>query len=94
MIGPDGETSIPFAPRLQTDSAKGLRRAALAGMGIVMLPEIMVSEDIASGRLARLLLGYAPSVRPMNLLYLRDCRMSPKLRSFIDFVVNRFSAPF
>jgi DNA-binding transcriptional LysR family regulator len=94
MIGPDGEVSIPFAPRLQTDSAEGLRRAALTGMGIVMLPEIMVSEDIASGRLARLLLGYAPPIRPMNLLYLRDRRMSPKLRSFIDFVVNRFSAQF
>jgi DNA-binding transcriptional LysR family regulator len=91
ITGADGEISIPFAARLQTDSAEGLRRAALAGMGIVMLPEIMVSEDIKSGRLVRLLLGYAPPIRPMSLLYLRDRRMSPKLRSFADFVVHRFS---
>jgi DNA-binding transcriptional LysR family regulator len=92
MTGPDGEISIPFAARLQTDSAEGLRRAALAGMGIAVLPEIMVSEDIASGRLVRLLLGYVPPIRPMTLLYLRDRRMSPKLRSFVDFVVDRFGA--
>jgi DNA-binding transcriptional LysR family regulator len=92
MTGPDGEISIPFAARLQTNSAEGLRRAALAGMGIAVLPEIMVSEDIASGRLVRLLLGYVPPIRPMTLLYLRDRRMSPKLRSFVDFVVDRFGA--
>jgi DNA-binding transcriptional LysR family regulator len=91
MTGPDGEISIPFATRLQTDSAEGLRHAALAGMGIVMLPEIMVSKDIEAGRLVRLLLDYMPPIRPMSLLYLRDRRMSPKLRSFVDFVVDRFS---
>ena len=92
LTGPEGEISIPFATRLQTDSSEGLRRAALAGMGIVMLPETMVSEDIASGRLVRLLPGYVPPSRPMSLLYLRDRRMSPKLRSFVDFVIDRFSA--
>jgi DNA-binding transcriptional LysR family regulator len=47
---------------------EGLRRAALAGIGIVMLPEIMVSEDIACGRLVRLLLGYAPPTRNQRFL--------------------------
>ena len=92
MTGSDGEITVPFVTRLQTDSAEGLRRAALAGMGIVMLPDMMVSRDIESGRLVRLLLGYTPPIRPMSLLYLRDRRMSPKLRSFVDFVVDQFSA--
>jgi DNA-binding transcriptional LysR family regulator len=39
-----------------------------AGIGIVMLPEIMVSEDIACGRLVRLLLGYAPPTRNQRFL--------------------------
>ena len=90
MTGPDGEVIVPIAGRLQVDNAHGLRRAALAGMGIVMLPEIMLSEDIEAGRLVRLLPGYEPPTRPLNLLYLRDRRMSPKLRSFIDFTIERF----
>jgi DNA-binding transcriptional LysR family regulator len=60
-------------------------------MGIVMLPEIMLSEDIDAGLLVPLLPEYTPPIRPLNLIYLRDHRMSPKLRSFIDFVVERFS---
>jgi DNA-binding transcriptional LysR family regulator len=92
LTGPDGEISIPISGCMQVDSAPGLRRAALAGMGIVMLPDIMVAQDVEAGRLVRLLRAYAPPTRPLNLLYLRDRRMSPKLRSFIDFVVGRFAA--
>lgn len=91
MTGPEGEISVPITGRMQVDSAQGLRRAALAGMGIVMLPEIMLSEDIDAGHLVRLLPEYTPPVRPLNLIYLRDHRMSRKLRSFVDFVVERFS---
>jgi len=91
VTGPDGEISVPITGRIQIDSAQGLRRAALAGMGIVMLPEIMLSEDIDAGLLVPLLPEYTPPIRPLNLIYLRDHRMSPKLRSFIDFVVERFS---
>jgi DNA-binding transcriptional LysR family regulator len=92
LTGPDGAISVPLSSRLQSDNAEGLRRAALAGMGIVMLPQTMLSEDVAAGRLVRLLPDYAPPVRPMNLLYLRDRHMSSKLRSFIDFVIARFAA--
>jgi DNA-binding transcriptional LysR family regulator len=92
LTGPDGAISVPLNSRLQSDNAEGLRRAALAGMGIVMLPQTMLSEDVAAGRLVRLLPDYAPPVRPMNLLYLRDRHMSSKLRSFIDFVIARFAA--
>jgi DNA-binding transcriptional LysR family regulator len=92
MTGADGEISLPIVSRLRTDSSEGLRRAALAGMGIVMLPEIMLSNDIAAGRLVRLLPDYVPPIRPMNLLYLRDRHLSTKLRSFIEFVIERFAA--
>jgi len=88
--GPKGEVGVPISGRLQIDSAQGLRRAALAGMGIVMLPEMMLSEDLEAGRLVRLLPGCEAPARPLNLLYLRDRRMSPKLRSFVDFIVERF----
>jgi DNA-binding transcriptional LysR family regulator len=92
MTGPDGEISVPISGGMQVDSAPGLRRAALAGMGIVMLPDIMVAQDVEASHLVPLLRAYAPPMRPLNLLYLRDRRMSPKLRSFIDFVVERFGA--
>jgi DNA-binding transcriptional LysR family regulator len=49
----------------------------------------MVAKDIEAGRLMRLLPGYTPPIRPVSLLYLRDRRMSTKLRSFVEFIVER-----
>jgi DNA-binding transcriptional LysR family regulator len=90
LTGPDGEISVQIGGRIRVDSAQGLRRAALAGMGIVMLPEVLLSEDISAGRLVGLLPDYHPPTRPLNLLYLRSRRITPKLQSFIAFAIERF----
>ncbi|MDR3100249.1 MAG: LysR family transcriptional regulator [Paraburkholderia sp.] len=92
LTGPDGETSVAIGGRLRVDNADALRRAVLAGMGIALLPAILVETDLRAKRLIEVLPDYAARTRPLNLLYLRDRQMSPKLRSFVDFVVERFGA--
>lgn len=67
-----------------------LRAAALAGLGLIMQPAALVDEDIAAGRLLRILPNYEPTARPMSLLYPNDRQMPPKLRAFVDFIVERF----
>lgn len=90
LSGPTGSVSVPINGRLKINSADALRRAIMAGMGIAMLPSILVDADISANRLVEVLPTYAPPVRPIYLLYLRDRQMSPKLRSFVDFIVERF----
>lgn len=92
LTGADGPVSVSIDGRMQIDNAEGLRRAALANMGIAMLPAIMAADDIRAGRLVEVLADQAPPARPLNLLYLRDRLMTPKLRTFIDFVIERFGA--
>ncbi|MFG3756858.1 LysR substrate-binding domain-containing protein, partial [Klebsiella pneumoniae] len=55
LIGPGGEITIPIAGRLQVDNSQALRRGALAGMGITMLPEMVARDDLATHRLVRVL---------------------------------------
>jgi DNA-binding transcriptional LysR family regulator len=38
----------------------------------------------------RILPGYEPPSRPMHILFAPDRKPTPKLRSFIDFVVATF----
>jgi DNA-binding transcriptional LysR family regulator len=90
LSGPTGSVSVPINGRLKIDNADALRRAVLAGMGIAMLPAILIDADLSANRLVEVLPEYAPPIRPVSLLYLRDRQMSPKLRSFIDFIVERF----
>ena len=92
LSGPNGGVSVPVGGRLKIDNADARRRAVLAGMGIARLPAILVDADLKANRLIEVLPDHAPPVRSINLLYLRDRQMSPKLRSFIDFVVERFGS--
>jgi DNA-binding transcriptional LysR family regulator len=92
LHGPDGRVTVPVDGRLKIDSSEALRRAVLRGLGIAMLPAILVDDDLRAKRLIEVLPDYAAPERQLNLLYLRERKTSPKLRSFIDFVVERFGA--
>jgi DNA-binding transcriptional LysR family regulator len=88
--GPSGKQTISIKGSLQINSGAALRMAALKGLGIIMQPEALVADDIVAGRLVRVLPRYESTPRPMHMVYLPDRRLSPKLRSFIDFVIERF----
>jgi DNA-binding transcriptional LysR family regulator len=81
---------VPVSGRLQVNHGQALRVAALQGMGIVLQPAILLQADVQAGRLVQLFPKHALATRPMNILYLPDRYRSPKLRSFVDFVVERF----
>ncbi|MGB9988540.1 LysR family transcriptional regulator [Massilia sp. SM-13] len=85
----DGRAFPPA--RLRSNSTHALRMAALEGFGITMQAELILSRDIAEGRLVPILRDHVPAARPMHLLYSRDRQPTPKLTTFIDFVLTRFS---
>jgi len=87
----DGDLhSVPVRGRVSVNSGQALRSAALEGLGIILQPEGLLQDDIAAGRLVRVLPGYDPPSRPMHILFAPDRRPTPKLRSFIDAVVAAF----
>ncbi|NRR33346.1 LysR family transcriptional regulator [Oxalobacteraceae bacterium] len=87
----DGEYRIAVAGRLQVNHGEALRVAALHGLGIVLQPAILMEADVQAGRLVQLFPKHQLSKRPMHVVYLSDKYRSPKLRSFVDFLVERFS---
>lgn len=72
----------------KVNSAHALRSAALQGMGIAYIPEMMIDGDLASGALVELLAEYAAPVRPLNIVYPSTRLVTPKLRTFIDCVAG------
>ena len=84
--GPEGCIDVPIKSRLTINQGDPLLSGAVAGLGVVMLPLELVKDSLRSGTLVSLLPQYKVPVSPMNLLYAPDPRLTPKLRSFIDFV--------
>lgn len=88
FLGPDGELQVHVKSRLTINSAVGIHHAALAGAGIVLMRSEMLAEDIKAGRLRLLFPNYTIQSRPRHLVWLRNRKMTPKLRAFIDFMAK------
>lgn len=76
--------------RMRSNNGEALRLAAVAGLGLVMQADAVLADEIAAGRLLPILREYWPQPRPMHLIYPRDRQSTPKLASFVEFVVERF----
>lgn len=76
--------------RLQSNNADVLREAALAGQGVALLADWLVRDDVADGRLLRLLDQYAISPgsasSAIHVLYLPNQRGSRRVAAFVEFL--------
>ena len=88
--GPEGRVSVPVSGQLMVDHDEPLLSAALAGLGILLQPQEVVREALETGRLVQILTRYQVPSRPLHVLYAPDRRVTPKLRSFLDFAISAF----
>lgn len=91
--GPDGLVTVRVSGRLSSHSGESLLRAALAGLGLLLQPRALVADAIDRGARVNVLPGYPVPERPLHLLYAPDSRVTPKLRSLLDFSRNAFGRP-
>lgn len=82
--------AVQVHSRFQVNDGRILRSAALDGCGIVLQSDVVVRDDLASGRLIQVLPGYDTPCRPMHVLFSGSRPMAPKLRTFVDAVVDAF----
>ncbi len=73
---------------LRCNDGYALRMAAVAGAGLLLLPEVLLAEDLANGRLVRILQNYTPEPRPIHLLWRQDLRPLPKLTRFVEHLLK------
>ena len=88
FFGPEGEIQVDVKCRLTINSAFGILYAALAGAGIVLMRDELLAEHIAAGRLQVLLPNYKTQSRERHIVWLKNRKMTPKLRAFIDFIAE------
>ena len=93
LHGPDGaEASIKHLPKLITRDMVTLRDAAVAGVGIVQLPVMMVRDELARGTLTALMPGWAPRREIIHAVFPTRRGLLPSVRALIDFLAAQFAA--
>jgi len=81
----------PVEGRFSASNAEALRDAVLAGHGIGQLATFLVGDDIRAGRLVRLLDQHATEGEPVRAVYPSRQHLAPKVRQFIDLLVESWS---
>ena len=84
--GPKGHVSVKVAGTFFSNSALVLRKAALGGLGIAMVPRYSVAHDLAAGMLVPVVPRYDVAARPLIAVYPRAAVVPQKVQAFVDFM--------
>ena len=82
------EAVIRIKPRLHATNGDILRDIAIAGQGIIMQPDFIVADAIASGKLKAILDGWSIEGYHLYAVYLSRKFLSAKVRAFIDYLIT------
>ena len=90
LFGSKGVT-VRVSGGIQSNNGQFLSSFLNAGMGIALLPDFTVAEDIRAGRLKRILENYQIEPHDLYLVYPANRHQSPKLRAFMDMTAEHLA---
>jgi DNA-binding transcriptional LysR family regulator len=91
LYGPDGDAiNLNHSPRYVTTDMLALREAAVKGVGVVLLPSILVPEQLKNGSLIHVLPEWLPRREIIHLVYPSRRGMLPSVRALIDFLSDYY----
>lgn len=94
VTGPAEERiEVRLSCRVTTTSGLAIRGWVLAGAGIARLPDFVVAEDIAAGRLVRLLPDHEAGRPTLYAAYLPERFRPANLRRLLDFAQRHYQPP-
>jgi DNA-binding transcriptional LysR family regulator len=62
------------------------------GLGLIQVPRYHIEDELADGRLVEVLAEFCPPPMPVSVLYPASRQLSPRVRVFIDWVIERMPA--
>ncbi|MFS2202523.1 LysR family transcriptional regulator [Pseudomonas sp. Pseusp3] len=92
LIGPKGEEEIQVTGRFSGNTAQSQRKAAVAGLGIALLPPLMAKLEVDTGVLVPVLPQYQPNGYGLNVLYPSRRQLPPAVSAFIGLVIRKMNA--
>ncbi|WP_299817931.1 LysR family transcriptional regulator [uncultured Jannaschia sp.] len=91
LTAPSGETRhVRSAGWLTVNDGQSLLNAALGGLGIAFLPDFLYADALREGRLVPAIETLAPETLGIYAVYPPGRYTQPKVRAFIDFLVESF----
>jgi len=77
---------VTTTPRFKVNDYEVLHSAAIAGLGIALLPETLCGADMKTGRLLRVLNDWSAPSSGIHALYPSSRHVSPAVQAFVAFL--------
>ncbi|HEX5079113.1 MAG TPA: LysR family transcriptional regulator [Geminicoccaceae bacterium] len=90
FVGPGGAFSVRVDGPLLSNNGDLALIAALAGLGVAVLPCFLCGPYLTDGRLEPVLCDWMPPPTGIHAVYPHGRHLSVKVRAFVDFLVERF----
>jgi DNA-binding transcriptional LysR family regulator len=84
------ERTVSVSGNLRGNNGDILVNAAIEGLGVILHPTFLVYEALQQKRLVRILLDWEADELSVFAVYPHRKFLPPKVRSFIDFLAERF----
>lgn len=91
LVSGTKQTEVQLQPRLMANDYDLLRSVARDGFGLALLPEYQCLDDVAEGRLVRVLDGWSAREVPVYALYPSARHLSPKVIALLDLLHERLA---
>jgi DNA-binding transcriptional LysR family regulator len=85
---PKGVAVVRVNAALYSNSAIALRKAAIAGLGLALVPRYAVADDLATGQLVTVLPRNRVPSRTLFAVYPGSSAAPTKVRIFVDFLAK------
>ncbi len=85
-------TDFPIDPLMVANDPSALIGAVLHGEGLSLVTDVTAKPYVESGHLRRVLAGWTGPMVDFNAVFPRGRVVSPKIRAFVDFLVERLSS--
>lgn len=83
------EREIKIQPRMMSNNYAVLCDAAVDGLGVVYMPIFLAQQAVASKKLVQLFSRWQSIEIPVHFVYPSQRFLSPKVRTFVDFTLQR-----
>lgn len=94
LVGPDKLTRThKHKPRMNCSDFTAVRDAAIAGLGVALLPDHTCAQALKSGALVRVFPDWGGEDGIVHLVFTTRTGLPPLVRAWIDHLAERFRQP-
>jgi DNA-binding transcriptional LysR family regulator len=92
LEGPVGSEDVKVSGRFSANSARILLKSCLSGLGIALLPSMLVVPHIHGGRLIHVLPGYRREGADLNVVLPSSQQIPTAVAAFVEFATRKFQS--